>query len=484
MKKLFYALSLVLAGGLVANAATPIKNASIQKIPVNIQAQKEAALSKKAVRIDGNQTSRKNVKKNLPATADAYYGNWQWVADNNLSAVILPNEGVMSIEPLAGTDSIVIKGFDYIADAYSVHGGLVGYFKNGRIYIPDQPSSYDSDPFQGDEPTIFQNWTLRNPTPAEKEEYEKEHGPGSADGIGYLTQDTRGNDFFLALRTSQDGYEYLSSVYYEDPDAEVTDDILAQSWASASEMPVSQAGYWWFCSHIQALYLEPFEFNPAEWVSVGTAQFKDAWLNPIFEDDIPAYNVPAYRSVLNENRFLLLDPYGPGTPFESINDSGDEGYLVFDMTDPDCVLFEPFVFSIGSDLFGEGQIQDFYFYNAEGYYYFVQGTDIDQIITVLDQRGEDISYFSAAKRYVGIYNGMFDMVPEYTLATGLSWTDADMSGYIQLPENFDSVKGIIGEDTNAPVQYFNLQGVRVLNPAQGQIVIKRQGNNVQKMIVR
>ena len=39
-------------------------------------------------------------------------------------------------------------------------------------------------------------------------------------------------------------------------------------------------------------------------------------------------------------------------------------------------------------------------------------------------------------------------------------------------------------DENAPVEYFNLQGVRIDNPAAGQIVIKRQGAKVTKTIVR
>ncbi len=37
-------------------------------------------------------------------------------------------------------------------------------------------------------------------------------------------------------------------------------------------------------------------------------------------------------------------------------------------------------------------------------------------------------------------------------------------------------------DENAPVEYFNLQGVRVENPANG-LYIKRQGNKVAKVIL-
>ena len=39
-------------------------------------------------------------------------------------------------------------------------------------------------------------------------------------------------------------------------------------------------------------------------------------------------------------------------------------------------------------------------------------------------------------------------------------------------------------DNNLPVEYYNMNGVRVANPEKGSIVIARQGNKVVKMIVR
>ena len=41
----------------------------------------------------------------------------------------------------------------------------------------------------------------------------------------------------------------------------------------------------------------------------------------------------------------------------------------------------------------------------------------------------------------------------------------------------------IEADTNAPVEYFNLQGVRVENPENG-LYIRRQGNKVSKVIIK
>lgn len=37
---------------------------------------------------------------------------------------------------------------------------------------------------------------------------------------------------------------------------------------------------------------------------------------------------------------------------------------------------------------------------------------------------------------------------------------------------------------DGPVEYFNLQGMRVANPQAGTLVIRRQGDKVSKLIVR
>ena len=50
---------------------------------------------------------------------------------------------------------------------------------------------------------------------------------------------------------------------------------------------------------------------------------------------------------------------------------------------------------------------------------------------------------------------------------------ADMAGVEDITIDVDN--------SNAPVEYFNLQGQRVANPAAGQILIRRQGSTVSKI---
>ncbi len=44
------------------------------------------------------------------------------------------------------------------------------------------------------------------------------------------------------------------------------------------------------------------------------------------------------------------------------------------------------------------------------------------------------------------------------------------------------VSDLVVEDENAPVEYYNLQGIRVANPENG-IFVRRQGNKVEKVVL-
>ena len=49
--------------------------------------------------------------------------------------------------------------------------------------------------------------------------------------------------------------------------------------------------------------------------------------------------------------------------------------------------------------------------------------------------------------------------------------------------NTDGVNDIIADDANAPVEYYNLQGVRVANPESG-LYIRVQGKKATKVLVK
>ncbi|MCH5222904.1 MAG: hypothetical protein J1E82_02595 [Muribaculaceae bacterium] len=95
----------------------------------------------------------------------------------------------------------------------------------------------------------------------------------------------------------------------------------------------------------------------------------------------------------------------------------------------------------------------------------------DYVIGYLDQNG-NIEFSENSMLGMGIY-------------TGMSYTFSGFYGYIGLVLSRDEA-GVesIGSDLNAPVNFFDLQGKVVRNPAPGQLLIKKQGKNVSKVIIK
>ena len=63
----------------------------------------------------------------------------------------------------------------------------------------------------------------------------------------------------------------------------------------------------------------------------------------------------------------------------------------------------------------------------------------------------------------------------------LEYFDPNYSGYDVTGGS--GVADLVVEDENAPVEYYNLQGIRVANPENGLYIVK-QGNKVTKRIIK
>ena len=59
---------------------------------------------------------------------------------------------------------------------------------------------------------------------------------------------------------------------------------------------------------------------------------------------------------------------------------------------------------------------------------------------------------------------------------------ANAGGEEEKPDEPDAAVDTIGSDLNAPVEYFNLQGVKVVNPEKG-VFIKKQGKTTSKVVL-
>lgn len=126
-----------------------------------------------------------------------------------------------------------------------------------------------------------------------------------------------------------------------------------------------------------------------------------------------------------------------------------------------------------------------------------------------EQKGSEVStIFNDVALDLVSYYGIANSVPDdvkaatpynftynYKLDPAIDFNDVHVVAYLMdirrgIIENAATVRDVAGVDTvvaddnaNAPVEYYNLQGVRVENPANG-IFVRRQGTAVSKVVIR
>ena len=114
--------------------------------------------------------------------------------------------------------------------------------------------------------------------------------------------------------------------------------------------------------------------------------------------------------------------------------------------------------------FDDGNIMDLYFAGADG----------GAITGTLEKQAADSNMYTVH-------------IPTWTLFNveeGKSKVEFKNS-YLSVPiEGNSGVETAITETHDAPVEFYTLQGVRVVNPEKGTLVIKRQGDKVSKIVVR
>lgn len=93
----------------------------------------------------------------------------------------------------------------------------------------------------------------------------------------------------------------------------------------------------------------------------------------------------------------------------------------------------------------------------------------------------------AADGYATIVNTNVNKTMAYGVGFNSFGSYPELSETRVLPKLYVSKSDAISDitaDENAPVEFFNLQGMRINEPAAGQIVIRRQGNQVSKILVK
>lgn len=227
----------------------------------------------------------------------------------------------------------------------------------------------------------------------------------------------------------------------------------------------------------------------ADYESIGVCpEFIDGWFNPLLEIDgeepIVDTNIELLRNKTNPNLIALKDPYSnPAWVNEFGFTKRNLGYLLLDITDPDWVQVVPLVDINVENKLQDGTVENYYPYNVEGLYVW-QGIDYSGILTEWQLFGEESSNLTGNE--INLYHLNFGI--DHAPTGGYWWKsvpdDFQRHASITLPDGWTSgINSVMGE-VNAPVKYYNLQGMEVSAPVKGQLTIKKQGNKSVKFIAK
>ncbi len=240
------------------------------------------------------------------------------------------------------------------------------------------------------------------------------------------------------------------------------------------------SGYY-FASDENVMTLGWKEYEEETWTALGYTDFYDCWVMPAFQIN-PAeyvYEVAIEQSDLTPTRYRLVDPYNIDLFAES-NTADGHGYIVFDVADPECVIFDYVNSGLTID-----EIGAFYCFNFAGYCA-QMGLDAASIKSMIEQAKSDptdtsgigdIVLTTYADGAVTVTDGVFyvDVMEQIYFANIYNST-------IRIPGEGGINDITVDSDSDCPVEYFNLQGIRVAEPQPGAIYIRRQGRTATKVI--
>lgn len=298
----------------------------------------------------------------------------------------------------------------------------------------------------------------------------------------FLGRDNYGDNCFFYIKSVDENYDLndgatdVEASYGEIEDTAIIFPEL-DIWAIGD--PADESLGWWFLSYQNKLS-QPESYDPSlGWEDYGTATFEDGWIIPAMgasPADYP-WTVNISKSTEVAGQYRIDAPYlSEDCPFAG----GKEGYTVFNISDPEFVSVLPGFYSG----FDNGS-KKLYLFNIEGAYSSA-GYDAEEIKGFYVD--EITNWSNYANGVATIYNCCFEYSPSgQSLYTWLDENGNSLADMMVSKITFDmdpvSV-GTIGAPAQNTVEFFNLQGMPVKNPAPGQLLIKRTANGAVKTIIR
>jgi hypothetical protein len=276
------------------------------------------------------------------------------------------------------------------------------------------------------------------------------------------------SDAITALGNLEDGVTTITqptAIYWSTPGNYI---LALTAYNKANEAIISQ----WFAFSV------PENIDLNDWTYIGKSRIVDNWITPRFlntgETNINyAWEVDTYAKADDNNIVGLYNPYSvEAFPFitKNQNNVGD-AMVTIDLSDSSFILINEQYSGFKYGAYGSLRIG-----NYEGFLYsnFPSKDFINMQMEAYGLAKTTISDFNVITIPTGLYGysgGSF----------GYTWSTEQ--GFITLPADYSAVHDVIvnSEDSDAPAEYFNLQGIRVTNPEHG-VYILRQGAKAIKIV--
>lgn len=259
-----------------------------------------------------------------------------------------------------------------------------------------------------------------------------------------------------------------------------------------------ERGYFFMGYGLEA-YKMPNTINNEGWKDAGVAKFTDGFVSvTITADASPlTWDVPVQVSEETPTIVRLVNPYAAGVAPDDVvkyNSSTAPGCIYLNIANSTSVYVIPGFYS---GMYIAPLYVAIYPTNLPAYYKYYEEMEDEDIVdgfgaeerAVLEDKTVTVplSGFGDCPYYkLTMQNGSKLTTPfEFYTWTTEEGDEIEAISEIVLPaEALSGVEEIGAEEMNAPVKYYNLQGVEIAAPAKGELVIKKQGSKAIKAIVR
>ena len=273
------------------------------------------------------------------------------------------------------------------------------------------------------------------------------------------------------------------------------------SWPAYSDEACTDRINGGFFGIFDAVGMEKYEDpeNPNEgWKSVGNATLYDPWLLPCFgileDGEGNGYAVELQQNETTASLYRLVNPYKGECPVAEYNTCTKNGYIEFDIADPEHVWFNTTEAGFANSQLGVTKFYPSDLLSSLALGYGMTAADVIEIL------GDGLPYTTYKDGVVTL--GSMEEVTEdgetstiYAACFGIQgkqysaygWTDKNtgeatpMTGKIVFPGAGVSNLGV---ENSGKARYFNLQGVELARPAAGQVVIRVCDGKSVKMLAK